>query len=351
METRIISALGDVYGLPTQVRAFGNGHINDTFVTEGEPRYVVQRINHKVFTDPVGVMNNFEAVTDYLRVRLRQTGGDAERETLTLLHTKDGKNHAVIDGNYYRVYRLVENAFAYEVLETAEQFEAGARAFGKFQRLLKDFPAERLVETIPQFHDTPNRYRQLEEAVARNAAGRLSEVGEELAFVRARKESLGVITDALRDGSIPLRVTHNDTKINNVLFDKSTGKGLCVIDLDTVMPGSMLFDFGDAIRAGATTAAEDERDLDLVHFRLDFYRAFRRGFLAELGDSVTPREKELLPEAARLLTLECGMRFLADHLNGDVYFRVHREGHNLDRARTQFKLVREMEEMDAQMRE
>ena len=351
METRTLSALEDIYGLPTQVRAFGNGHINDTFVTEGEPRYVVQRINHKVFTDPVGVMNNFEAVTDYLRVRLRQTGGDAERETLTLLHTKDGKNHAVIDGNYYRVYRLVENAFAYEVLETAAQFEAGARAFGKFQRLLKDFPAERLAETIPQFHDTPNRYRQLEDAVTQNAAGRLSEVGEELAFVRARKESFGVIMDGIRDGSIPLRVTHNDTKINNVLFDKNTGKGLCVIDLDTVMPGSMLFDFGDAIRAGATTAAEDEKNLDLVHFRLDFYRAFRRGFLAELGESVTEREKELLPEAARLLTMECGMRFLADHLNGDVYFRVHREGHNLDRARTQFKLVKEMEEMDAQMRE
>ena len=350
METSTLLKLGDAYGLPAQMHAFGNGHINDTFVTEGHPRYVIQRINHRVFTNPVGVMHNFEAVTDYLRVRLIQTGGDPDRETLTLLHTKEGKNHAVIDGNYFRVYRLVEDAFAYESLESAQQFHAAARTFGKFQRLLADFPAARLVETIPRFHDTPYRYAQLEEAVARNAAGRLHEVKEELAFVRARKESLGVIMEGLRDGTVPLRVTHNDTKINNVLFDERTGKGLCVIDLDTVMPGSLLFDFGDAIRAGATTAAEDERNLDLVHFRLDFYRAFREGFMEELGDSVTAREWELLPDAARLLTLECGMRFLADHLNGDVYFRVHREGHNLDRARTQFRLVQEMEALDAEMR-
>ena len=350
MESKTLLLLGEAFGLPAEMYAFGNGHINDTFVTEGDPRYVIQRINHKVFTNPVGVMHNFEAVTDYLRVRLRQTGGDPDRETLTLLHTKDGKNHAVIDGNYYRAYRLVEDAFAYEALETAEQFRAAARTFGKFQRLLADFPASRLVETIPRFHDTPYRYEQLEKAVSQNVAGRLPEVESELAFVRERRENLGAIMEGLKDGTVPLRVTHNDTKINNVLFDEKTGRGLCVIDLDTVMPGSLLFDFGDAIRAGATTAAEDERNLDLVHFRLDFYRAFREGFAEELGDSMTAREWELLPDAARLLTLECGMRFLADHLMGGVYFRVHKEGHNLDRARTQFKLVKEMEEMDAEMR-
>ena len=180
METSTLLKLGDAYGLPAQMHAFGNGHINDTFVTEGHPRYVIQRINHRVFTNPVGVMHNFEAVTDYLRVRLIQTGGDPDRETLTLLHTKEGKNHAVIDGNYFRVYRLVEDAIAYESLESAEQFRAAARTFGKFQRLLADFPAARLVETIPRFHDTPHRYAQLEEAVSRNAAGRLHEVEEEL---------------------------------------------------------------------------------------------------------------------------------------------------------------------------
>ena len=351
MDNTVCKRIGAAFGLNLEAETYGNGHINDTYATHTEPRYIIQRINHHVFTDPVGVMDNFEAVTEHLRRKIAEQGGDPDRETLHLLHTSDGRNHVCVDGNYYRIYQMVEHTFCYDQAETAEQLQEAGRAFGHFQVMLQDFPAQKLKETIPHFHDTPDRYRKFEAAVQADAVGKAASCAAEIAFVCARAGELARVTDAMQAGTVPLRVTHNDTKINNILFDDRTGRALCVIDLDTVMPGSLLYDFGDAIRAGATTGAEDEQDLSKVHFSLPFYRAFREGFLSELGDTMTPTERELLPFSAKLMTLECGIRFLTDHLMGDTYFRIHRENHNLDRARTQFKLVADMENAMAEMAE
>ena len=350
MENKFRQALEEAYGIRIDINTYGNGHINDTYITKAHPRYVIQRINHKVFTDPVGVMDNFAAVTDFLQKKIAAEGGDPTRETLNLVLTKGGKNHVEVDGNYFRAYRLVDQSYCYDLPETADLFCEAGKTFGHFQKLLQDFPADTLKETIPNFHNPPDRYRKLRIAIENDVMGRRRDVEDEIAFVEARVNKLSAITDAIREGTVPLRVTHNDTKINNVLFDEKSGKGLCVIDLDTVMPGSLLYDFGDAIRAGATTGAEDEKNLSKVTFRLDFYRAFREGFLSELGDCMTEKEVELLPLSAELITLECGMRFLTDHLEGDTYFRIRRPGQNLDRARTQFKLVADMEKMEDEMR-
>ncbi len=335
---------GEMEALP-----YGNGHINDTLCVtvyneKGHKRFIMQRVNNYVFPKPIEVIENIEKVTAYLRGIIEENGGDAERETLTLVPAKDGKNYVIAeDGQLWRVYLFVEGTKSVDLPDTEELFELSGKAFGKFQRQLGGFDAAQLHETIVDFHNTPARYQQLMDAVARNDAGRLDGVQEELAFCIAREKDVHVLLDALNNGEIPLRVTHNDTKLNNVLLDMHTGEGVCVIDLDTVMPGLAAYDFGDSIRSGASTAAEDERDLDKVQLSMPMFEAFARGFLAEAGDALTAREKELLPMGAKLMTLECGMRFLADHLNGDKYFRVHRENHNLDRARTQFTLVRHME--------
>lgn len=330
---------------------YGNGHINTTYLVGTSPRFILQRINTEIFKDPDGVMENILAVTSFLRAKIVAAGGDPMRETLTVIPTSD--NHSYYrtpDGDCYRVYMFIEDAVSLDSAPGPEVFAESARAFGKFQRMLADFPAEKLHETIPHFHDTPDRLRIFRETLAKDPVGRADSVREEIDFVLARAEEMGTVVDAIADGSVPLRVTHNDTKLNNVMLDAKTGKGLCVIDLDTVMPGSMLYDYGDSLRFGASTAAEDERNLDLVHFDLDYFRAYTKAYLEELGDTMTEREIELLPFSAKLMTLECGMRFLTDHIDGDHYFRIHREGHNLDRCRTQFKLVREMEEKaDAMM--
>ena len=247
------------------------------------------------------------------------------------------------------MYLFIEDTISRDLPDTPELFELSGEAFGKFQRQMGAFPADSLHETIHDFHNTPARYRQLQDAIARNEAGRLGEVQAEIDFCRKYEREVHTLLDALKNGEIPLRVTHNDTKLNNVLLDSETGRGVCVIDLDTVMPGLAAYDFGDSIRFGASTAAEDEPDLSRVQLSLTMFEAFTRGFLKEAGQALNAREIELLPMGAKLMTLECGMRFLADYLNGDKYFRVHREGHNLDRARTQFELVRHMEENRAQM--
>ena len=336
---------GDMEAAP-----YGNGHINDTLCVTvrneaGMRRYVLQRVNSYVFPKPTEVIENIEKVTEYLRGIIEANGGDTERETLTLVRARDGKNYVIAeDGELWRMYLFVENTKSVDLPDTPELFELSGRAFGKFQQQMDGFPAEVLHETIVDFHNTPARYRQLMDAVRRNDAGRLGEVGAELAFCMGYGREVYALLDALHAGEIPLRVTHNDTKLNNVLLDAESGEGVCVIDLDTVMPGLAAYDFGDSIRFGANTAAEDEKDLSKVQFSLEMYEAFARGYLAEAGKTLTKREKELLPMGAKLMTLECGMRFLADYLNGDKYFRVHREGHNLDRARTQFELVRHMEE-------
>ena len=330
---------------------YGNGHINETYlVAAGEKRFILQRVNNYVFPRPEDVIENIERVTAFLKAQIAREGGDPERETLTLVKTHRGEYFAYdAEGGLWRMYLFIEDTISRDLPDTPELFELSGEAFGKFQRQMGAFPADSLHETIHDFHNTPARYRQLQDAIARNEAGRLGEVQAEIDFCRKYEREVHTLLDALKNGEIPLRVTHNDTKLNNVLLDSETGRGVCVIDLDTVMPGLAAYDFGDSIRFGASTAAEDEPDLSRVQLSLTMFEAFTRGFLKEAGQALNAREIELLPMGAKLMTLECGMRFLADYLNGDKYFRVHREGHNLDRARTQFELVRHMEENRAQM--
>lgn len=333
------------------VKPFGSGHINDTYALffnqqETEvPKYILQRLNTNVFTKPNEVMQNIFGVTEYLRNQIMETGGDSERETLNYLKTKNGKYCFVdSDGQVWRCYRFVENSFCYQQAETPEQFYQSALAFGHFLRQLGGYPADTLYETIERFHDTRNRFKDFKKAVRRDLKGRKASCKQEVQFMLDHEKDCAVLMDMLESGELPLRVTHNDTKLNNVLFDETNGKALCVIDLDTIMPGLAMNDFGDAIRFGASTAAEDEPDVDKVHFSLELYEAFTKGYLEEAGEVLTAAEKKNLPWGAKLMTLECGMRFLTDYLNGDTYFKVDHPTHNLERCRTHIKLVSEMEE-------
>ncbi len=347
------------FALPGQVREvspFGNGHINDTFLVVckveggGMRRYILQRMNGEIFKNADALMENVVHVTAFLREKIVAKGGDPMRETLTIVPTKDGKNYLKGDGrDSFRVYAFIEDAFCLEAVRNAEDFYNSAVAFGNFQYLLSDYPASTLHETIPNFHNTPDRLANFKKAVEEDVCGRRKDVEKEIAFVLERTRDCSVICDALQEGKIPLRVTHNDTKLNNVMLDQETGKGICVIDLDTVMPGSALYDYGDSIRFGASTGAEDEQNLDLVSCDLDLFAAYTKGYLEGCRGSLTREEICLMPMGAKLMTLECGMRFLTDHLQNDVYFKIHRPNHNLDRARTQFKLVADMEQKWEQM--
>jgi hypothetical protein len=335
---------------------YGNGHVNDTFclytqLDSGEPmRYILQRINTETFKDPDGLMENIFAVTDFIADRAEANGEDPLRSTMKVFKTKDGKAYyRDEDGGCWRMYLFVDNTYFLERAENEEQFYESARAFGNFQRLLADFDASKLHETIPLFHDTRNRYKNLEMAIEKDACDRVKSVEKEIAFVRDRKDKVGQLMDMLDRGELPLRVTHNDTKLNNVLFDKKSHKAIVVIDLDTVMPGLALHDFGDSIRFGASTALEDEKDLSKVSMSLSLYEAYTRGFMETAGHALTETEIDNLPWGAYLMTFECGIRFLTDYLEGDHYFRVHRDGHNLDRARTQFKLIEDYENKWDQM--
>lgn len=332
---------------------YGEGHINDTFlVITTETKYILQRVNNIVFKKPEEVMENISKVTNYMSDLIASAGGDAKRETLTIVKTLDNSDYYISeDGQLFRMYIFIDNATSHQIIENAEVFYKAARAFGKFQKMLKDFPADELHETIVNFHNTVDRYRIFKEAISADKVGRLDSVKAEVEFALAREKDASVIVDALNTKKIPLRVTHNDTKLNNVMIDDVTGEGVCVIDLDTVMPGSMLYDFGDSIRFGASTAAEDELDLNKVNMDINLFAEYSRGYLEELGDSITEEELKLLPMSAKIMTLECGVRFLTDYLDGDNYFRIHRESHNLDRARTQFKLVWDMEQKMDEMNE
>ncbi len=333
------------FGIDAGALPHGNGHINRTYLVDSTPRVILQRINTAVFKKPEEVMENIMAVTSYLREQILARGGNPDKETLTFLRTRDGKPYYKTDaGDYYRAYCFVEDTVSLDTAESPADFAEAAHGFGRFQQMLADFPADKLFETIELFHDTANRFRQLDDAIAQNASGRAADVQAEIEFAMAHRHYASVITDAIAEGSVPLRVTHNDTKLNNVLLDATTRRACCVIDLDTVMPGSVLYDFGDALRFGASTGAEDEQDLDKIHFDLAKFEAFTAAFLSEVGTDLTAKERELLPVSVLLMTLECGIRFLADHINGDVYFGIHRENHNLDRARTQLKLVYEIEQ-------
>jgi len=328
---------------------YGSGHINDTFAVyfkgeKGEYRYILQRINTDIFKDADRLMENICGVTAYLKQEVIARGGDYTRETLNVIPTIDGRPYYLdsADG-CWRGYLFIEGATTFDTVKDPRDFYNAARAFGKFQNLLAAYPAHTLHETIPQFHDTAKRYRDFEAAVAADKMGRVRDVQEEIAFVRAREADTHVLVDMLASGELPLKVTHNDTKLNNVMIDDATGEGISVIDLDTVMPGLSLYDFGDSIRFGASTAAEDEKDLGKVWMDINLYEIYLKGFLETVGDGLTANERRMLPMGAKLMTLECGMRFLADYLEGDVYFRLHYPEQNLDRCRTQLKLVADME--------
>ncbi|MGN0544398.1 MAG: phosphotransferase enzyme family protein [Acutalibacteraceae bacterium] len=331
-------------------RTSNDGHINNTFVLDfknadgSKTSYLVQLINTNVFKNPDELMENIVGVTSYLRNIIIERGGDPERECLTVFFTKDGAPYfRDNEGNCWRCYNFITDAHAYQSIDDPRTFYNAAKAFGMFQCMLAGYPSHTLHETIPNFHNTRSRLTDFKEAVSSDAKSRAAGAQREIDFVLAREADTGVLVDMLDRGELPLRVTHNDTKLNNVMFDNLTDEGICVVDLDTVMPGLSLYDFGDSIRFGANTAAEDEKDLDKVSLSLDLYKTYAEGYLASAGKSLTPAEIEYLPFAAKLMTLECGMRFLGDYLNGDTYFRTAYGDHNLVRCRTQLKLVAEME--------
>lgn len=341
-----------------EAKPYGCGHINDTYKAlfkkagGGEHHYIIQRINCNVFKKPQELMENIVSVTGHLRGKIIATGGDPERETLNIIPTVEGKSfYQSENGDYWRAYIFIEKAQTYQTVDDLNHFYNAAKAIGKFQMLVSDFPAAQLHETIPDFHHTRKRFEAFAAAVVRDPANRAKSVRPEIEFVEQRAAETSVLIDLLVQGKLPLRVTHNDTKFNNVMIDDHTGEGICVIDLDTVMPGLSLYDFGDSIRFGANPAAEDERDLSKVIMELKLFEQFTKGYLDSAKDFLTPEEVEYLPFASKIMTFECGMRFLTDHLSGDVYFKIHREGHNLDRARTQFKMVGDMESKFDRMKE
>ena len=338
-------------GKITKMSPYGSGHINDTFMLTCEledgsnKHYILQRMNDDIFRNPKELMENVVNVTTFLRKKIIAAGGDPERETLNIILTKDGASYLQDEaGDYWRSYVFIDDATCFDLVEKPEQFYESAVAFGNFQSLLSDYPAETLHETIEKFHDTRNRFALFKKAVEEDVMGRAASVEKEIRFVLEREEIANCFAEMLDRHELPLRVTHNDTKLNNVMLDDKTGKGICVIDLDTVMPGLAMNDFGDSIRFGASTALEDETDLTKVSCSMELFELYTKGFLKGCDGKLTAKEIELMPMGAKTMTFECGMRFLTDYLQGDKYFRIHREGHNLDRCRTQFKLVEDMEQ-------
>jgi len=343
-------------GKLANINRINDGHINDTYVFDftdnkkNHKKYLVQELNVNVFRKPVDLMNNIIGVTHHLKEKVTEYGGDPERECLYLYPAKDGKTYFVdTEGRFWRCFNYVYNAHSVQNAQTPEIFAEAARAFGKFQHYLSDYPIDSLVETIPNFHNTSSRLADFKQAVNDNKSYRADYCRKEIDFILAREKDCGVLVKMIDEGKLPLRVTHNDTKLNNVMFDDETNKAICIVDLDTVMPGLSLYDFGDSIRFGASTAAEDETDLDKVHFDIDYFRAYADGFISTAGKSLTRNEILYLPFSSKLMTLECGMRFLGDYINGDVYFKTDYAEHNLIRARTQLKLVGEMEEAMPEM--
>ena len=349
-DLREIAARFQFQGGASGFAPWGNGHINDTwFVTchaAGAPaRYILQCINRQVFRSPAAVMENIERVTAHLAAQLADAP-DRDRRALTLIPARDGRNWLEdAQGETWRAYRFIENARSYETATSVAQAFQAAQAFGRFQQQLASLPAPRLNETIPGFHDTPMRFAALEQAIANDAKGRSALAKPEIEFALAHKSICGILIEA----GLPQRITHNDTKFNNVLLDDATGESLCVIDLDTVMPGLALYDFGDMVRTTTCPAAEDEQDLSKVTMQFPMFEALVRGYLSTAAEFLTESEKKLLAFSGKLITFETGIRFLADYLNGDTYFKIHREGHNLDRCRTQFKLVESIEQQEEKM--
>lgn len=351
--------LGERFGITGRLTAWHEicaGNINRTYEVSfaapdgGCDKYTFQRINTYVFKNPEDVMHNILNVTEHIKKKLLEEYGSYERRVLSFLTADDGCPYLYTnDRDFWRVYRFVDNAKAYDIIEKPVHFYEAGRAFGEFQGWLSDFPVDILVETIPHFHNTIRRMEDFRRAVQEDRAGRCGEAEAEIAFILGREAEAGTVVEWLAAGKIPYRVTHNDTKINNILFDAATDKALCVIDLDTVMPGTSVYDFGDAVRSGASTAREDEEDLSKVHFDLAMFEQFTKGFLEETKGLLTPEEIRLLPLGAKIITLELASRFLADYLDGDVYFKTSRPDHNLVRARNQIRLVQEMEGVFSEM--
>lgn len=339
-------------GTPTSCEVNARGLINTTRIiyTDANVRYILQKINTAVFKKPDEVMQNITAVTEHLSEKIRLAGGDETRETLTVIPTKDGKNfYTDENGGAWRMYDFIEHALCFDSADSPDLFCRVGKAFGIFQCQLADFDASKLFEAIPKFHDTANRFLDFKAALERDAAGRRKLCEEEIAFVLERESTCDFIVKALKEGRMPLRVTHNDTKLNNIMIDEATGEGICVIDLDTVMPGSMLYDYGDAIRFGAASAPEDETDLDKMYLRLDMFEAFTKGFLEGLDGAATEEEILAFPMGVYMLTFELVIRFLTDYLNGDTYFKVKSETHNIERTRAQIALTKDIEKKQSEM--
>ena len=341
MDAALLSILHEfaLAAAPTDCSQHRAGHINSTyFVTvDGGRRYILQRVSGEVFKNIPAMMENIRLVTEFLRRSISDP-----REALCLVPTKQGENYLLADGDYWRMYDFVENSLCLLVPENDEDLYQSALGFGGFLDQLDAFPIEQLAETIPNFHNTPDRYRIFREVLQRDPLGRAASVKQEIEFALAREAEMSQLQQLREAKLLPTRVTHNDTKLSNILLDAATRKALCVIDLDTVMPGLSLYDFGDSIRSGASTAAEDETNLDLVQIDLHRFRIYTRGFLRSFP-KLTEKEIELLPLGAKVITFENGLRFLTDYIDGDHYFAIHRESQNLDRARAQFRLVSDME--------
>lgn len=354
--SKMIMSAFAVKGECVSCAKYGEGHINETYKVimndNGiEKPYILQKINNKIFTNVDQLMSNIQGVTDFARSKIIEHSGDPDRESLTLILTKDSKPYYFDGEGYYRVFIFIDKTVAIQKPESVEIFASSAYAFGKFANLLAEYPADKLYETIPNFHNTVDRYEKFLSAVKADVCGRASSVQEQIKFVMDRKDYCSRITSLLDSKKMPIRVTHNDTKLNNVLFDESSLSAIAVIDLDTIMSGSVCYDFGDAIRFGCNTGAEDEPDLTKVNFDIELFEAYVKSYLLALGDGITQIEKDTLAFSAILLTFECGMRFLTDYLSGDTYFKIHRENHNLDRTGTQFKLVSDMEKVLDKMEE
>lgn len=328
------------------VRPLGEGIINTTYAAElSGKKYVLQMVNTHVFPDPDAVMENTVRVTEWMRKRLTEEGKDPSRRVLEFLPCDlGGYLFRTGDGEVWRCSKFIEGAEAHTVLNDPKLLLEAGRGYGEFQRLNRDFPAEVLHEVLPGFHNTANRYQAFLDAIEADAVGRVKEVSQEIEFFKSHSELATAITSRLESGELPLRVTHNDTKLSNVLLDNETGEAVAVIDLDTVMPGSVLYDFGDAIRTGAASASEDEPNLDKMKFLPEYYEAFKQGFLEGCGDILEPAEKDNLLLGAKVITYEQGLRFLTDYLNGDTYYKTVFPGHNLVRTRTQIKMLSGMPE-------
>jgi hypothetical protein len=351
-----VSAQFEIDGDFIYAEPYGSGHINDTFLMTMHQagisvRYIVQRINHKIFKNPPKLMENIQRVTTHLRFKLIEDGfKDVSRRVLTLSMTKNGHSFYLDqDGQYWRIYLFIENARTYDSVQTPEQAYQAAKAFGNFQALLTDLTGPALHETIPDFHHTPKRFKALELAIEKDACNRALSVSKEIEFALRHREMTSHLINLNETGELPSRITHNDTKLNNVMLDDITGEGICIIDLDTLMPGFSLYDFGDLVRTSTSLSLEDEKDLSKVYLQKSMFESLATGYLESMGNKLSKSEKFLLPFAGKLISFEIGTRFLTDYLNGDIYFKTHRKDHNVDRCRTQFKLVESIKSQEEEL--